>query len=369
MRQGFRLSNVPPDLTRRQLIHLGVMGFSGWLLAPMQSAKAALTDDMELVCSIPEMDQRDGPLLIFRDFEVDPDVEVERHLRRQLRQRKDLHARVKNKIRFEKEVMLSIEALEVRLMFVPQLRKDHSAAYQRFCRDITDFFFETVRENSFYAAITSPRKSYPERSQNGISAFLVHRLAKEYRAICRFTAESGRSVAFKASGAIFSNHLGAVDLEIQVVADGQFGLNRKAFTIWQNDTDNLHTLMSVPVEETLHFYLGRATDRQIASCMDNNPPKTLREAWRLAEEWMAVEEAAVGGLVNRVLRDFCRRYHLAPSTFVPGSISSTSQALPQYRYRDPGARMVDRLGLHQSMDLYMQSPATFRTQLLLHQGA
>ena len=104
---------------------------------------------------------------------------------------------------------------------------------------------------------------------------------------------------YKASGAIFSNHLGAVDLEIQSIAPGQYGLSRRAFTIWQNNTENLYTLMSIPVEETLHYQLGKATDREIAASMKNHPPENLSAAQRLAEEWMAVEESVVGGLVNR----------------------------------------------------------------------
>ena len=369
MRPKGTTSNGPDGLTRRELISMGLLGLSTWMLPPLGTAHAALQGDLDLVSRIPDMDERDGPLLIFRDFEADADLEVERHLRRQMDRRSDLHARLKRKIGFEKQVALSIEALDVQLMFVPQVEQNHTAAYQRFCRDVTDYFFEMVQEDSFYAAITSPRRNYPATSDSGISAFLVHRLAKAYRAVCRFTAESGRSVAYRASGAIFSNHVGAVDLEIEVLAAGRFGLKRKPFTIWQNDTDSLSTLMSVPVEETLHYYLGRATDREIASCIVAEPPQTLQAAWRLAEEWMAVEESVVGGLVSRFLNGYCRRYQLDLPLSSLGGVPVEAPVLPQYRYRDRGVRMVEDLGPREVMALYMHSPAAFRDQLLRQQDA
>ncbi|MBC2743313.1 MAG: hypothetical protein HGJ93_09765 [Desulfosarcina sp.] len=267
-------------MTRRQMMTWGTLGLAGWLLNPVRTASAALQEDLEMVTHIPQMVGRAAPLLVFHDFIDDPDPE--------------------------------------------------SAAYHRYCRDITDYVFEMNRMDNFYETITCPQVSYPPLPKTGIAAFLVHRLAKQYEAVCRFTAESGRSVKFKANGAIFSNHLGAVDLEIEMLEPGRYGLKRKPFTIWQNDTKNLYTLMSVPVEETLHYYLGTATDREIAAEMEENPPENLSTARRLAEEWMAVEESVVGGLVKGVLKRI---------------------------------RLVGDLGFEDALGLYMDSPSDFRDRL------
>ncbi len=355
-------------LTRRQVMTRGVMGLAGWMLSPIRIASAAFQDDLELVSHIPQMTEREAPMLVFRDFVADPDVEVEQHIRLQLGQRKDILDLLREKIGFEKQVRLSMEDLQVRLMFVPQLQKDHAAAYHRYCQDVTDYLFEMNGMDNCYAAITSPNESYPPLSQNGISAFLVHRLAKDYRAICRFTAESGRSVKYKITGAIFSNHLGAVDLEIQSIAPGQFELSRKAFTIWQNNTENLYTLMSIPVEETLHYQLGKATDREIAASMKNHSPENLSAVQRLAEEWMAVEESVVGGLVNRLLERYCILHQME----IPACIPDSGQPLPflhQYRYRDRGIQLVESLGFPEALALYMESPSNFRDQLFGGQDA
>jgi len=143
-----------------------------------------------LVSAIPQMAEREGPLLVFRDFVADPDLELEQHIRLQLGQRTEMLDLIRKKIGFEKKVRLSVEDIQVRLMFVPQLQEDHADAYHRYCRDITDYLFEMNEMDNCYAAIASPNESYPPLSQTGISAFLVHRLAKDYRAVCRFTAES-----------------------------------------------------------------------------------------------------------------------------------------------------------------------------------
>jgi hypothetical protein len=356
-------------VTRRQVMRLGVMGLAGWMLFPVMSVSAALPDDLELVSTIPHMAEREGPMLVFQDFLPDPDVEIEQHIRRQLGQRKDMLDKVRKKIGFENKVRLSVEDVQVRLMFVPQLQEDPAVAYHRYCRDITDYLFEIYQMDNCYAAITSPNESYPPLSQTGISAFLVHRLAKDYRATCRFTAESGRSVKYRASGAIFSNHLGAVDLEIQSIAPGQYGLSRKAFTIWQNHTENLYTLLSIPLEETLHYQLGRATDREIASSMKNHPPENLFAAQRLAEEWMAVEESVVGGLVTRVLDRYCTQHDTAIPASVPGDWRPVVPPLHQYRYRTRGIQLVEKLGSQEALALYMESPSNFRDQLFREQDA
>jgi hypothetical protein len=356
-------------VTLRQVMRLGVMGLGSWMLSPVRTAIAALQDDLALVSTIPHMAEREGPMRVFRDFLLDADVEVEQHIRLQVGQRKDMLDQLRNKIGFEKKVNLSVEEIQVRLMFVPQLQEDHAVAFHRYCRDITDYLFELCEMDNCYAAITSPNESYPPLSQTGISAFLVHRLAKDYRAICRFTAESGRSVKYRASGAIFSNHLGAVDLEIQLMAPGQYGLSRKAFTIWQNHTKNLYTLMSIPVEETLHYELGKATDREIAASMKNHPPENLFAAQRLAEAWMAVEESVVGGLVARLLDHYCTQHHMAIPITILGEMRPVVPSLHQYRYRNRGIQLVEKLGFREALTLYMESPSNFRDQLFRQQDA
>jgi hypothetical protein len=356
-------------MTRRQLLACGALGLAGWVVSPLQKAAAAMQSDLDLVSFIPQMAQRGAPLLVFRDFMADPDAEVERHLRRQIGQRKDLLSRLKRRFGKEKRITLSVEDTQVRLMFVPQLPDVHANAYQRFCKEVTDYIFQNHPADNFYATIATPRQSYPEVAKTGISAFLVHRLAKAYRAVCRFTSESGRQVTYQVSGAIFSNHLGAVDLDIQKLEGGRFKLSRRSFSIWQNHTNSLRTLMSIPIEETLHYLLGQATDKEISVALHNLPAGDLIAARGIAEEWMAVEESVVGGMVGVLLRGFCHRHKLVISPAALHPRPPASPSLPQYRYRDRGHRLVGKIGLQTAMAMYMRDPMEFRHRLLRQPGA
>jgi hypothetical protein len=348
---------------------LSALGVAGAVVPLSQNADAALKDDLESLSNLAGMTKREGPLLVFRDFAADADAEVEGHIKLQLSQRKDLLAALKTKIGLKKQVRLSVEETQVRLMFVPQQQTGPAAAYHRYCLAITDFLFEMGQKENIFAAINSPDAAYPSMPDKGICAFLVHRLAKDYQAVCRFTAESGRSVKYKVGGAIFSNHLGAVDLTVEVLGEGQFGLSRSPFTIWQNNSDGISTLMAIPVEESLHYWLGTATDRQIKEALQTDPPKSLAEAKRLAQEWMAIEESVVGGLVEYVLDRYCAKYHMNLPVSVAEDMRPAISSLHQYRYRKKGVRLVHHLGFQEAMAMYLDSPAGFREQLFLSDEA
>ena len=363
MKQWKWKSRNKGGLTRRELIAAGLLGLTGWAVSPVSQAFGAVAEDLEKVSRIPLREGREGPLLVFHDFRDEQDVEVEKHLRRQLSLKMDLLRRIKQKIGFEKRVRLSIEEIQVRLLFIPQAREAHADAYLRYCRDITATIFRMNRMESFYASITRPENSFPEIPETGISAFLVHRLAKEFRAVCKFTAESGESIKYAVSGSFYSNHLGAVDLEIQAMAPGSYELARKPFTIWQNDTADLYTLMAIPVEETLHYLLGAATDRTLARVMQDRPPQSLAAARTMAEEWMAVEESVVGGLVEQLLDMYCAEHGISLPVPEKPRKPATNPPLAQYRYRQRGQQLVADIGFRDAMALYMDSPTRFRERL------
>jgi hypothetical protein len=171
-------------------------------------------------------------------------------------------------------------------------------------------------------------------------------------------------VEYRASGSIFSNHLGGVDLEIEIIAPRQVRLKRKPFTIWQNNSDDAYTLMALPVEETLHYYVGNATDHQLAEALRQAPPHNIADALQLAEEWMAVEESIVGGLVTRVVKEYCARYHMDLPPMDSEDLRSSEPILPQYKYRRYGIDLVREMGFHKALALYMSQPDDFRDLLV-----
>jgi hypothetical protein len=351
-------------LTRRQCMMLGVLGLTRMMVPWARGADVDIKDDLESLSNLVQMEMRDGPLLVFRDFVADADNEVDRHIKRQWSQRSDLLTTLKDKIGSDQPIRLRVEETAVRLMFVPQGQTPAEAAYQRYCLDVTDFLFEICQQENMLSGIISPDTAYPFVSGDGLCAFLVHRLAKAYQAVCRFTAQSGRSVKYKVSGAIFSNHIGAVDLNIELLAQGQFGLSRSPFTIWQNAGSGLSALMAVPVEESLHYWLGTATDRQIADALEEKPPESLAEAKRLAQAWIAIEEAVVGGLVEDVIGRYCAKHNMALPVPLHEEMRPAIAVLPQYRYREEGIRLVHQLGFQKAIDMYLEDPGWFGDQLV-----
>ena len=350
-------------LTRRDLLTAGLLEMAALVLGPVGRLHAAVADDLDLISQIPRMADRDRPLLVFRDFISDWDGEIEHHIRQQLPLRKDLLAQIREKIKFDQRVQLSIEDIQVQLLFIPQSPKSHAAAYLRYCKEITRTIFRINRMENFYTAITSPEESRPDQSETGISAFLVHRLAKAFKATCMFTAESGRKTKYEIGGSFYSNHLGAVDLNIQTLAPRQYRLTRQAFTIWQNNTDNLYTLMAIPAEETLHYLVGAATDRELARAMQMRPPQSLAAARSMAEDWMAIEEAVVGGLVDQLLGIYCAQHHRSVPASEFTSRTARIRPLGQYRYRRRGLQLVADMGFQDAIALYMDDPVRFRDRL------
>lgn len=129
MKRGLNESIRNQLMSRRQLLALGLLGAASCMMPTLVGNASVSQDDLEIVSIMPEMAEREGPLVAFRDFVVDADVEVRRHIRRQMNRKNDLYALLKKKIEFDKQVQLSVEDVKVRLMYVPQRPEGPGAAY------------------------------------------------------------------------------------------------------------------------------------------------------------------------------------------------------------------------------------------------
>lgn len=77
---------------------MGIVGLTAWTVGPFGRALANTGDDLEQIARIADLPSRKGPLLVFRDYTTDPDVEIEQHIRRQLLGRKDLLTQIKKRL-------------------------------------------------------------------------------------------------------------------------------------------------------------------------------------------------------------------------------------------------------------------------------
>jgi hypothetical protein len=237
------------------------------------------------------------------------------------------------------------------------------AAYERYCRSVLDFVFARLQMPNFYTSIVTPQQAYPSIPQTGVTAFLVHQLGKEYQAKCHFSAENGNTVRYLLKGAVMSSHVGAVDVVIDSPQQGEYRIARRNYSIWQNHASNVTALLQVPVEETLHYILGRYTDQKVKSDLMQREAPKVAEVQHMADHWIAVEEAAVGGLVAALLAEYASKNALPIPAGDEKRVSGPQKNLAQYKFREPGIRLVEALGYRQALDIYKADPAEFQRRL------
>ncbi|NNF98895.1 MAG: hypothetical protein HKM93_05920 [Desulfobacteraceae bacterium] len=352
------------DTTRRQFLKISCIGLLGSMV-PFRNTWAAIDMDYhEQVAALGHLKPYDKPLLKFSKLNESTDFEIEALILKDISGRSDLIQKVKSRLGDDPDIRFSMDSLKVRLLFVPEIRANYAESYERFCRNITSFIFGKVNIPDFYSQLVTPMLEYPEIKDDGVSAFMVHQLAKEYVATCKFSNVSGDHVRYRIKGAAFSNHLGAVDLNIDNPEDGSFKLNRGNYTIWQNRVQNPYMLFVVPVEETLHYILGPYTDRTIHTELDDLSAASVSQVKTLAQDWMMVEEAIVGGLISLIIDEYSRKYQKDLPTVQIRQHFAEMRNIPQYKYRFNGIKLVRDLGIDRSYEMYREDPMEFKKMVL-----
>jgi hypothetical protein len=362
MNENLAIVGVRFQAERRRFLKLAGVGAvhlalpASVLAVPQTSAPTPLS---QLVTA----DALTGPLLPFRSLGVDPDGEIQAHIYREVARQPGLMERLKARVGADRPISLNLKDLKLDLHYIPETRAHLAHAYQAYCRQAIAHTCQMAQVPTFYKGVFIPKKANPEiAAGDHVSAFVVHRLAKAYEAICEFSGSKGR-VKFKVAGAIYSSHLGAVEMEVEGLPDGTYRIQRRNYTIWQDYSDNVYTLLQIPVEETLHYLMGRHTDRQLRRQLLEDEVHQTAQVQEIANNWMAVEEAIVGGLVEHLLPALIRRQDLVLDAGDMQRSADAKAGLPQYRYRDVGLRLVASMGAQAAIKMYREDPLAFRKQL------
>lgn len=352
----------PCQVERRRFLQLALAGVVNLSLpvsalavpqAPAPSRLAELSTSAALT----------APVLPFRTLGEDPDGEIQAHIYREVARQPGLLDRLKARVGADGPISLNLRDLKLELQYIPESRSHLASAYQDYCRQAIAHTCRMAQVTSFYKGVFVPQAANPDIAPGeGISAFVVHRLVKAYEAICEFTGSSG-SVKFKVAGSIYSSHLGAVEMDVEGLPDGSYRIERRNYTIWQDRSDNFYTLLQIPVEETLHYLMGRYTDRHLLDQLHQDEIHQTAEVQEIAKHWMAVEEALVGGLVEQVLPALIRSQELSLDDSELQRSAAAKAGLPQYRYRDVGVRVVESMGVQGAMQMYRDDPLAFQEQL------
>lgn len=354
--------HMPRQIQRRRFLQLAAAGAASVVL-PRSVFAVPQTSAPSDLAGLASAETLTGPLLPFRTLGEDPDGEIKAHIYGEVARQPGLMKRLKARLGADRPITLALKGLRIDLKYIPETRPALADAYRDYCREAVRHTCRMVQLPSFYKGVFVPRTANPEiATGDGVSAYVVHRLVKDYQAICEFTG-SGGSVKFKVAGAIYSSHLGAVEMDVEGLPDGSYRIARRNYTIWQDYGDNFYTLLQIPVEETLHYLMGRHTDRHLLHQLHQDAVRQTAQVEEIANHWMAVEEALVGGLVAQILPALIRSQSLR---LADGDIQRSAAAkagLPQYRFRDLGLRLVESLGAQAAMQMYREDPTAFQRQL------
>ncbi len=263
------------------------------------------------------------------------------------------------------EMRWELSDVSHRLVYLPEDRAITSEWYIRYCRNVIQDLLRKTGLEDPYSSIEFPNGELPGLdSVEGVKALIVQDMGREYESQYCFSGKGRQKAMIRISGRILVNEVGSYSSYVQYSNDtGKWEVARDPFTIWKSRAKNPFSVLVAPVEETLHIGLREYTEKAILQALENIGEKDLEKVSVLVDEWLAIEEAVVGGLVEAMAPDLIgirfpdhfERWHQAGL--------ATKSKFKKYRYLDMGIRMVRSLGIRESCLQYAANPENLK-QLL-----
>ena len=315
---------------------------------------------MELI----RLEDNGGAFFAFNDFEKSFDQDLHQANIEFFNQ----HPNIVKKIRADLDdqpIRWRLKNISQRLLYVPETREEYVDIFERYCSDVISDILKLTEIKNPYTKIHTLGSTKPENlPTNGINAFIVHNLAKEYVATYLFSNEDQKEIAIELTGKVFLGEVGSYSSYIHLNENGSFEFTRNHHTIWQNSAKNPYTVLMTPVEETLHIALRRHTEKAIKDRIENGAVKTIKKVETIVEDWVSVEEAIVGGLVYALLPSIVEKHiHYLPESLVKADIENKSE-FNKYRHLKKGIKIVERLGYKKSIKMYQDDPIAFSNLLM-----
>ena len=312
-----------------------------------------------------QLDDKQQPLYVFNDFEDDFDEASHQATLQYFNNHPGLVQRIKNKLKGEK-LRWKLGNLEHRLLFVPESRMEYASLYKNYCRDIIDTLLDKIGFDSPYASIQILRQSKPAYHEGnaGITAYIVHNLAREYIGTYIFFNQTGQKVKIRLEGKLYTGEVGAYSSTLTISENGAVEFVKDNYTLWQNSAVNPYTALMMPAEETLHILLREHTEMGIKKTIERGGTKNFEAVKKIVEDWMAVEEAIVGGIVHRLLPQILPQYvDNLPMSWIENDIDVKCDHI-KYRHLRKGIMMVQDMGYKEAIKLYTEDPMLFRGLLI-----
>ncbi len=321
--------------------------------------------DYNRLVELIQLDDRTLPLYIFSDFEEEFDQASHRATQQYIAEHPGLIQRIKNELDGGK-LRWKLRKLKHRMLFVPENRTEYAALYENYCHDVIRAILDKTGFDNPYGSIQTLNRSKPLRHENdeGVTAYIVHNLAKEYVGTYIFSNQTDKKVKLQLKGRLYSVDVGAYASTLIMNDNGTVEFLKDKFTIWQNSAANPYTALMVPAEETLHITLRGYTENAIKMAVEPHHHRSLKFIKKIVEEWMAVEEALVGGIIYRLLPHILEEHFGDLSqSFIEMDLAAKSQ-FDKYRHLQKGITLVEQMGYRAAIRLYSSDPAAFRELLL-----
>jgi len=314
-----------------------------------------------------QMEDRKGPLVEFRQTSGDVDSDLSRENRRFISQNEALLGKIRTELNSEELQWRLIEATK-RLMVVPESHSTYAALFESYCRSVVNYVLrETALPNPYRAIATlanTPTELAPS-GDGGITAYLVHNIADVYTEEYAFfdAHNEDRSVRIKLDNRVYLGEIGSYSSYLVIDEGPRYTFEHNPYTLWRNSANNPFNVFIAPIEETLHIALRGATEKAIKNRLGESPPGSLSDVEAVVEEWMAVEEAAVGGLVSVLLPGIFERFLEAGTITDMEETFAERREFDKYRFLDQGIAIASELGLHSVIQMYQEQPRRFKSLL------
>lgn len=326
---------------------------------------AEAADDYTRLFELIQLDDQQQPLYVFNDFEEEFDKASHRATREYFNEHPGLIQRIKDKLKAGK-LRWRLKNLKHRLLFVPENRAEYAALYKNYCLDVIDTILDKTGFDNPYDSIQTLSRSKPVRHKKneGVTAYIVHNLVKEYVSTYIFSNQTDKKVKIELEGKLFSGDVGAYASTLIMNENGTIEFLKDKYTIWQNSADNPYTALMVPAEETLHITLRGFTESAIEQELGQRLHKNLKIMEKIAEDWMAVEEAIVGGIVYQLLPHILEEHFNDLSASRIEMDILAKRQFEKYRHLAKGITLVEEIGYREAIRMYSKDPAAFRDLLL-----
>lgn len=312
---------------------------------------------------------RSTNFMAFTDFKVDQEKADHIASLDYLTSRPDLINRIRNDLG-SKEIRWQLEEISSRIIYVPENRLEVAGLFTDYCRDTIEDLLDRTGLNNPYSSISILNDNEAiEPVGRGISAVIVQDLAQEYVARYQFSGNGEKRIEIGLSGRTTINEVGSYSSFIQFSEEiGEYQFFRKQQTVWKSVSANPYTVLMTPLEETLHIALREHTEKAILATVKAQPATlSIKGIKDVVEEWLAVEEAIVGGLVYSLIPDIViRRIPDLPREWIQADLDTKAQ-FPKYRFLRQAIKMVEDFGLKKSIEFYAQDPVA--TRILLSEAS